>query len=223
MFGMKPELVAEAGTLLRSLAHDWRDLVAGSEGYLTGKGHAGLDRQAIVWGEQDSMGHVNNVMYVRYAESGRCNWTRNIGKYFDTQNKKLWEEILTSRTVGLILKSITVDFKFPMTWPDKISVYHKIRDRPTETTESLVLDVMILSEVKQRPSARCLEDVVVYDYKKGRKSALPPFMLEQFAKTFELQEQAKTQNKEKVAHISDRVRWLEEQSWDRSDAKEALG
>lgn len=57
-------------------------------------------------------GHVNNVQYVRYAETGRCNWARNFGTYFDVVHKREWEEILSSSNVGLILRSITVDYKF---------------------------------------------------------------------------------------------------------------
>jgi acyl-CoA thioesterase FadM len=220
---MAPSLVDEAGKILRVLGRDWRNLVAGSEGYLTDKERAGLHRQGIVWGEQDSMGHVNNVMYVRFAESGRCNWTRNIGQYFDPVHKSAWEDLLTNRGIGLILKSITVDFKFPMTWPDRISVYHKLRSRPDESTQSMVLDVMILSEGKQRPAARCLEDVVVYDYKLGKKSRLESFMLHQFKQIFDLQEAAKAENLAKIRAIEDQVRFLETESWDRPDAKEDLG
>ena len=44
-------------------------LVAGREGYVSAR--AGVERHKVVWGEMDSMGHVNNVMYVRYAETGR--------------------------------------------------------------------------------------------------------------------------------------------------------
>lgn len=222
-FGMSPSLVDSAGKILQVLGTDWRNLVAGSEGYLTDKERAGLHRQAIVWGEQDSMGHVNNVMYVRFAESGRCNWTRNIGQYFDPVHKSAWEDLLTNRGIGLILKSITVDFKFPMTWPDRISVYHKLRSRPDETTQSMVLDVMILSEGKQRPAARCFEDVVVYDYKLGKKSRLESFMLAQFKQIYDLQEAAKAENLAKIQAIEDQVRVLETQSWDGPDAKEDLG
>ncbi|KIX98724.1 uncharacterized protein Z520_05185 [Fonsecaea multimorphosa CBS 102226] len=222
-FGLSPSLVDEAAQVLRILAQDWRELIAGSEGYLTSKARAGLHRQNIVWGEQDSMGHVNNVMYVRYAESGRCNWIRNYSGHIDPAHKRQWEELLTSRGIGLILKSITVDFKFPMTWPDRISVYHKLRSRPDESTESLILDVLIMSEVRQRPAARCLEDVVVYDYRAAKKSTLEPFMLEQLKKTFDLQEAAKRENHAKIQWIEERVRTLETGSWDRHDAKEDFG
>jgi acyl-CoA thioesterase FadM len=222
-FGMSPELVDEAGQILQVLGKDWRSLVAGSEGFLVDKKRAGLHRQSIVWGEQDSMGHVNNVMYVRYAESGRCNWARNYGNHFDPAHKTQWENLLTNRGIGLILKSITVDFKFPMTWPDSISVYHKLRARPDETTSSLILDVLIMSEARQRPAARCLEDVVVYDYKSAKKSALEPFMLEQFKHTFDLQEAARAENLAKIKAIDEQVRRLEQRSWDAPDAKEDMG
>ncbi|KAG9775784.1 hypothetical protein KCU88_g5053, partial [Aureobasidium melanogenum] len=236
---MPGELVEEAAEILGILGRDWRELVAGSEGYLTSPKRAGLHRQRIVWGEQDSMGHVNNVMYVRYAESGRCNWILNYGEHpvldekeeknggavvdLDPAHKRAWRELLTSRGIGLILKSITVDFKFPMTWPDRISVYHKLRARPDESSESLVLDVLIMSELRQRPAARCLEDVVVYDYRAAKKTTLEPFMLQQLRRTFDLQEKARRENHDRICQIDGRVRRLELQTWDRPDAKEDFG
>ena len=39
--------------MLRALALEWRELLAGSEGFLTG-GRRGLDGQRIAWGEMDS-------------------------------------------------------------------------------------------------------------------------------------------------------------------------
>ena len=110
-----------------------------------------------------------------------------------------------------------------MTWPDRISVYHKLRTRPTKSTDSMILDVMILSEVRQRPAARCLEDCVTYDYRQGRKTTLPPWMLEQLEKTFDLQEISKSENSRKAKRLLDRVRALEKQTWDRADAKEDFG
>jgi hypothetical protein len=39
--------------VLRVIATEWRELLAGSEGYLTG-GRRGLDAREVVWGEMDS-------------------------------------------------------------------------------------------------------------------------------------------------------------------------
>lgn len=110
-----------------------------------------------------------------------------------------------------------------MTWPDRISVFHKLRSRPEKSSRSFMLDVTIISEAKQRPAARCLEDVVFYDYHAGKKTILPPFMLDQLQRTYDLQEAAKTENKEKIIDLCNRVRAIERDSWDRSDAQEDLG
>ena len=110
-----------------------------------------------------------------------------------------------------------------MAWPDRISVYHKLRTAPTASTDSFVLDVLILSERHQRPAARCVEDIVVYDYRRGTKSPLKDFMVEEFKKTFELQEQSRIRNEGKVSNLLQRVQRLEQQVWDRPDAVEDMG
>ena len=48
---MKPTQMEEAGMILKEIARDWRELVAGSEGFLTGKTRRGLHRHNVVWGE----------------------------------------------------------------------------------------------------------------------------------------------------------------------------
>jgi len=55
MFGLKPDQTEEAGSILEEIARDWRELLAGSEGFLTSKDRRGLYRQEVVWGEMDSM------------------------------------------------------------------------------------------------------------------------------------------------------------------------
>ncbi|XP_014561775.1 hypothetical protein COCVIDRAFT_33382 [Bipolaris victoriae FI3] len=166
--------------------------------------------------------HVNNVMYNRYAESARVNWTLNFAAS-DPQHRAEWLELMTPKSIGLILRSIKTDYKFPMTWPDRVTVLHKLRNKPSQGSDHFILDVMILSEAHRRPAARCIEDIVVYDYKAARKSPLPPFMIEKFQETFNLQEQAKARNSGRVKGLLDRVRALEKGSWDRPDAKEDFG
>jgi acyl-CoA thioesterase FadM len=58
------------------------------------------------------MGHVNSVMYVRYAESARVNWALNYGVHVDPEHKREWSELASPRGVGMILKSIGVEYKF---------------------------------------------------------------------------------------------------------------
>jgi len=110
-----------------------------------------------------------------------------------------------------------------MKFPDHVTVYHKLGVEPTDDTESFILDVLILSELQQRAAARCVEDVVLYDYVKGKKIPLRPFMAETFKETWRLQEEAKKRNSERVDGLLDRVRALEKDTWDREDAVEDLG
>jgi hypothetical protein len=63
----------------------------------------------------------------------------------------------------------------------------------------------------------------VYDYQKAKKSALPPFMVEKFQQTFEMQEQAKEKYGQKVRALLERVVRLEKESWDREGAVEDFG
>jgi hypothetical protein len=113
-----------------------------------------------------------------------------------------------------------------MTWPDKITVYHRLTQDPSATLAKSFFqqEVLILSEAKQRPAARCLEQNALYDYKLLRKAPSPPaFLLEQFKKTWEMQEQSKREWQQRIVDIENRVRSLEVDSWDREDAVEMLG
>jgi len=51
------------------------------------------------------------VMYNRYAESARVNWTLNFAAS-DPAHKTQWMELMTPKSIGLILRSITTDYKF---------------------------------------------------------------------------------------------------------------
>lgn len=57
MFGINDAQTSEAGSILQEVLADWRELLAGSEGFLTGQEYRGLYRQEVVWGEM--VGWVN--------------------------------------------------------------------------------------------------------------------------------------------------------------------
>jgi acyl-CoA thioesterase FadM len=56
--------------------------------------------------------HVNNVTYIRYAETARVNWAYNFAMHIDPEHKREWSEMCTPRGDGMILKSIKTDYKF---------------------------------------------------------------------------------------------------------------
>ncbi|KAF2444453.1 Thioesterase/thiol ester dehydrase-isomerase [Karstenula rhodostoma CBS 690.94] len=221
-FGISREQVKEAGDILHNVNFNWKDLVAGSEGFLTGKHRWGLHRQQVAWGEMDSMGHVNNVTYNRWAESARVNWGMNFAR-MDTDHRDEWEALVTPKGIGMILRSIRTDYKFPIKYPDRVTVLHRLRSMPKADTDHFILDVVILSELHRRVAARCVEDIVMYNYKAGKKSAMEPFMIDMLQETFNLQEQAKLKYGNKALELIRRVQALEKASWDRPDAKEDFG
>ncbi|KAF2641446.1 hypothetical protein P280DRAFT_469065 [Massarina eburnea CBS 473.64] len=221
-FGLDTEQTKEAGAILQEMASNWRELSAGSEGFLAGKHQAGLFRHEVVWGEMDSMGHVNNVMYNRYAESARVNWILQFAAA-DAAHRDEWRELMTPKSRGLILRSIRTDYKFPLKYPDRVTVLHKLRSKPASGADHFILDVLIMSERHRRPAARCVEDIVVYDYPTARKSPMKAFMVTKLQEVFDLQEAAKHGNGNKVTKLIAAVRQLEKSSWDRPDAQEDMG
>lgn len=110
-----------------------------------------------------------------------------------------------------------------MKYPDRVTVLHKLRSEPSGAMDSFILDVIILSELHRRAAARCVEDIVSYDYGAGRKAPLRPFMLDQLRETFRLQEEAKSTWAARARELEGRVRRLEEESWDREGAREDVG
>lgn len=83
----------------------------------------------------------------------------------------------------------------------------------------------MLSERHQRPAARCFEDIVLYDYRAGRKVPLQslPFLLRGFDDAWAVQEAERERVLAERARIEEEVRALERESWDRADAKEDFG
>ncbi|RDB18563.1 hypothetical protein Hypma_000240 [Hypsizygus marmoreus] len=74
--------------------------------------------QRIVWGDQDSFQHVNNVRYVRFFESSRIQWMVSLGQELDGPEKA--QDMIKGKGISLILKSIEVQFRRPVTYPDTV-------------------------------------------------------------------------------------------------------
>lgn len=112
-----------------------------------------------------------------------------------------------------------------MVYPDKISVYHKLRGRPEgdPAPSSIMLDCIVLSHQHRRVSCRLEEDIVVYDYRAARKASMPDFMVDLFQETWKLQEDETLRARSRVWELIDSVERLEKETWDRPDAVEDMG
>ncbi|KAH8746590.1 hypothetical protein F5883DRAFT_609425 [Diaporthe sp. PMI_573] len=165
-----PECLQRAQRLFQYSETNWLELLAGQEGFLTEKKWRALDSHQVFWGDMVSS-HINNVMYNRYFETARVQFVRHHGEDATTEERRQWGDLPTPRSLGLILKSITTEFKFPMKFPDRITVLYKLQHG--------------------RVAARCVDDTAIYDYTSGKKSVLKAFMVDKLQQTFELQEACK--------------------------------
>lgn len=158
--------------------------------------------------------------------------TRKNGSIWSAQRElaSSWRVSKWTTNLYLILATISKTILTPtqpMTSPDKITVYQRLIPDPSghlSSQSAFRLEVMILSEARQRPAARCFEDIVLYDYKKNRKTVnLPPFVMDQFKAMWEQQEKEAEKWQQRITEIENRVRALEVESWDRVDAVENNG
>ena len=65
----------------------------------------------VQWGDMDSLGHVNNVVYLRWFESARMEYLARAG---------LWDR--KAEGIGPILARQTIDYRLPLEYPDTVRV-----------------------------------------------------------------------------------------------------
>lgn len=63
----------------------------------------------------------------------------------------------------------------------------------------------------------------MYDYKKGKKTSIRPFMMDMFAETWEEQENTRKRVARRIDELEKVVRALERETWDREGAVEDFG
>ncbi|KAF8702914.1 hypothetical protein AX14_014304 [Amanita brunnescens Koide BX004] len=126
--------------------------------------------QRIAWGDQDSFQHVNNVRYVRFFESSRVKWMTSLGEELGGPPKG--QDMMKGRGVSLILKSIAVQFRRPVTYPDTLIIGYQ----PNISSEDAEDDPTTLSvtakaySLRQQAFVATSNEVLVwYDYDKLKK------------------------------------------------------
>lgn len=114
----------------------------------------------VRWGDMDAFNHVNNVSYLRYFESGRIAYFEalDLADFFGTQG------------VGPILAETSCRYKFPLTYPDRVSVAVRSLDlREDRFTQQY----LVVSHAQGRVAASGDGTIVTYDYTANTKSPIP--------------------------------------------------
>jgi len=70
----------------------------------------------VAWGEMDSLGHVNNTIYLRWFESARIAYFEEVGVL----------ERFKTEEIGPILARATIDFRKPVAHPDTVTVSARV-------------------------------------------------------------------------------------------------
>jgi acyl-CoA thioester hydrolase len=124
------------------------------------KGYPVIVEIPVAWGEMDSFQHVNNVVYFRYFESVRIAYSEKIGL----------QEYKENTGIGPILGSTSCRYRFPLTYPDTVSVGAKIVGMEEDR---FTMNYVVVSHRHQKIAAEGDGVIVLYDYREGKKTAMP--------------------------------------------------
>jgi len=114
----------------------------------------------VQWGEMDAAAHVNNLIYLRWTESGRIEYFKKMG--MDTS--------FAAGDAGPILGWQDCKYIFPMTYPDTAI----IGIRALEINEKyLLIESVVFSEKHQRIAAISQQKIVPYSYQKLKRIEMP--------------------------------------------------
>jgi len=120
----------------------------------------------VAWGEMDAFGHVNNVVYFRYFESGRIAYFKQAGMF----------EVLDETGIGPILASTRCRFKAPLTYPDTVSVGTRITNIEDDR---FLTEYCVVSHQLQRVAAEGDGLIVIYNYRTDERTPLPAAIKQQ--------------------------------------------
>lgn len=121
---------------------------------------------AVRWGDMDSLGHVNNIVYLQYFETARIEYLVRLG--MEPPGPE-WQES------GLIIAAISCRFLAPVTYPDTLSVGARIS---SVGEDRLTMEHAAVSRKLGRLAAEGDAVIVSYDYVAGKRTPLSTDILE---------------------------------------------
>lgn len=107
----------------------------------------------VQWGDQDSLGHVNNVVFFRWWESSRIAYAEQI----DLLGKD------RSGRFGTVLASMTCDFRQQLTYPDTVLIGARIG---RVGNSSIHIEHCLVSQKSTAVAAEAVSVMVSFDFEK---------------------------------------------------------
>jgi acyl-CoA thioester hydrolase len=115
--------------------------------------------QPVQWGDMDAYQHVNNVVYLRWFETGRAAY------FTDTA---IWNDGI--RGVAPIFHSVACRFRAPLTYPDDVVIAVRTKE---VLNDRFVVEHAVYSKKTGVLAAIGDGTVVSIDYPRGEKVPLP--------------------------------------------------
>ncbi len=115
----------------------------------------------VQWGEMDAYQHVNNVVYLRWFETGRA-------AYFDRAN--LWGLGNAPSGVAPIFHSVSCRYRLPVTYPDEVEIGVRVKE---VQADRFVVEHAVYSRRHARVAAEGEGVVVSFDYAAQAKAPIP--------------------------------------------------
>ncbi len=121
----------------------------------------------IDWSELDVFGHVNNVMFTKYAQAARLNFVEAIGLM----------AIYKTDKIGFMVAETNCQFKKELLFPGNIHIETKIEF--VKNTSFALAHTIINDENEVVAIAR--DVLVVFDFNKKEKCLIPQHVNEKMA------------------------------------------
>jgi acyl-CoA thioester hydrolase len=115
---------------------------------------------SVLWGDEDSFAHVNNVAYLRWCETARVEYLRRIGLFPE----------LPPQGLGPIIASVTCHYRRPLKYPDTVAVGTRVR---SIGNSSFRMGHRIVSRTAGVIAAEAESTMVTVDYSTGKPVPVP--------------------------------------------------
>ncbi|HUP02849.1 MAG TPA: thioesterase family protein [Bryobacteraceae bacterium] len=123
----------------------------------------------LLWGDLDAFGHVNNLVYLRWAEAGRVEYLLCVGQF----------PPLPPSGVAPILASVKCDYRRVVNYPDTVYVGTRIA---RIGNSSLQMQHRIVSRHLDEIAAEVDSTLVMLDYRTSTPVTVPAEVRETIGK-----------------------------------------
>lgn len=114
----------------------------------------------IQWGDQDALGHVNNVTFFRWWESARIAYSVKIDLIRENQ---VADE-------GTVLVSIKCDFRQQLTFPDTVHIGSRLK---RVGSSSFDVEHLLASDAQPELCAEAVSTMVYFDFAAQKPCRIP--------------------------------------------------